>query len=71
MSQTGDWQASGRSRSSSSIRKRFQPASPRRRYGDSGPWPRKASAISDQTQGGWIPPQEPSSSCLSMIQRSA
>ena len=71
VSQTGDWHASGRRRSPSSTRKPFQPSRPRRTYGESGPWPRQASAISDQTHGGWIPPQLPSSSCRSMIQRSA
>ena len=32
---------------------------------------KRAVAISDQTHGGWIPPQEPSSSWRSMSQRSA
>jgi hypothetical protein len=63
VSHTGDWHASGRSRSPSRTRKRSQPARPRAKVSSSKPWPSAASITSDQTHGGWIPPHEPSASC--------
>ena len=71
MSQTGDWHASGRSRSPSSTMKPCQPSTALATVGSSSPWPSAVSAMIDQTHGGWIPPQEPSASCRSRIQFSA
>ena len=42
-----------------------------RRVGSSRPLPSAASAMIDQTHGGWIPPHEPSASCRSRIHCSA
>ena len=71
VSQTGDWHASGRRRSPSSIVKPSQPSTARRSVSSSKPCPSAASIRIDQTQGGWIPPQEPSASWRSRTQRSA
>ncbi len=46
----------------------LQPPAQERRFGTV---PAQASAMSDHTHGGWMPPQEPSSSWRSMIHRSA
>jgi len=62
VSQTGDWQASGRSRSPSSLVKPSQPSTALLSVSSSKPCPSEASIRIDQTHGGWIPPQEPSAS---------
>src|SRR5262249_44799922 len=71
VSQTGDWHASGRTRSPSSTRKPFQPSIAFATVGSSGPLPSAASAMIDQTHGGWIPPHEPSASWRARIHCSA
>ena len=71
VSQTGDWHASGRSRSPSSTMKPCQPSIARESVSSSGPWPSAASIRIDQTHGGWIPPHEPSASWCARTHASA
>ncbi len=71
VSQTGDWHASGRSRSPSSTRKPLQPSTARRRHGSSKPAAERGEHEIDQTHGGWMPPQLPSASWRSRTHCSA